>query len=218
MSNKCEQIHAFLNNLTRFVYPYDENYLPKNGIYVQFEKNEFAHSYDRIVRIGTHDGQNNLKQRIFEHFKIEGIRSVFRRKIRCAIVNQNIKSGFSNWTQEDLKDCGISKIGEAKRRLQAKGKWKEIDEILSEYIIDNVSFACIEVNNHRDRKLFESRLISTISNCSECKNTDKWLGIYSTTEKVRYSGLWQEKELWKDDFSDFEFENFIKILEISRKM
>ena len=41
--------------------------VPPNGVYVLFEMGEEGHGGERIVRIGTHTGQNNLAPRIREH-------------------------------------------------------------------------------------------------------------------------------------------------------
>ena len=59
------------------------------GALVLFEKSEKAHDVDRIVRIGTHTGQDNLKSRLKEHFINEvKDRSIFRKNIgRCLLRN-----------------------------------------------------------------------------------------------------------------------------------
>lgn len=65
----CERLHKILNGLKRHRFPFDESLIPKNGIYVLFENGERAHGdCDRIVRIGTHTGKDNLRQRLVEHF------------------------------------------------------------------------------------------------------------------------------------------------------
>jgi len=46
---------------------FNEQEIPKNGIYILFEKGECAHFTDRIVRIGTHTGKNKLRSRLKEH-------------------------------------------------------------------------------------------------------------------------------------------------------
>jgi hypothetical protein len=68
ISEKCQKIHEIFNNLKIHKFPFQESEIPENGIYILFEKNEKAHNTNRIVRIGTHTGQNNLKKRLREHF------------------------------------------------------------------------------------------------------------------------------------------------------
>ena len=68
----CEKLHNIFNGLERHKFPFERSLIPKNGIYILFEKGERAHSNcDRIVRIGTHAGQNNLPKRLTEHFLVE---------------------------------------------------------------------------------------------------------------------------------------------------
>lgn len=60
MSEICQQLHALCNALPRHRFPFDEQAIPRNGIYILFEKGEQAHGGDRIVRVGTHTGENQL--------------------------------------------------------------------------------------------------------------------------------------------------------------
>ena len=90
MSNNLKislELHKLLNNLTRYSYPFEENLIsiPSNGIYIKFEKGEKIEGLDRIVRIGTHTGNNQLHSRLFQHFENENQRrSIFRKNIgRC---------------------------------------------------------------------------------------------------------------------------------------
>lgn len=78
MKKVHEELHRYFNSLERFTFPYNEMHIPQNGIYVFFEKGEYVHGLDRIVRIGTHNGDNKLKLRLKEHFTTENKdRSIF---------------------------------------------------------------------------------------------------------------------------------------------
>jgi pyrimidine operon attenuation protein/uracil phosphoribosyltransferase len=68
MSEICNEFNQLFNNLERFQFPFDESKIPLNGIYILFEVGERAHGTDRIVRIGTHTGDNQLRPRLQEHF------------------------------------------------------------------------------------------------------------------------------------------------------
>ncbi|MEQ8154919.1 MAG: hypothetical protein ABRQ25_08575 [Clostridiaceae bacterium] len=59
MSEVCCKLHKMLRNLERFRFPFDKKSIPKNGVYILFEKNEYGHDGDRIVRIGTHTGKKS---------------------------------------------------------------------------------------------------------------------------------------------------------------
>ena len=58
MSKNCNTIHQWFNGMKKFTFPFNKHEIPENGIYILFEKNEFAHSTNRIVRIGTHTGKS----------------------------------------------------------------------------------------------------------------------------------------------------------------
>ncbi len=83
-------------------------------------------------------------------------------------------------------------------------KQAAIEDKVTEYMHDNFSFAVFEVDKKQDRMLFESRIISTVSNCGECGGSEKWLGNHSPKEKIRQSGLWLVNELWKKSITDIE--------------
>ena len=88
--NYCDYIHKLFNNSQRFSFPFNKADIPSNGIYILFEKGEKAHSVDRIVRIGTHTGKDQLCSRIIEHFLNENKdRSIFRKNVGRAILSKN---------------------------------------------------------------------------------------------------------------------------------
>ena len=53
------------------------------------------------------------------------------------------------------------------------------------------------VEGKAQRPDLESKLISTVSLCQECKPSKDWLGLYSPKEKIREGGLWLVNELYK---------------------
>jgi hypothetical protein len=57
----CEALHERANSLQAFRFPFDEGRIPINGIYILFEKGETAHGTNRIVRVGTHTGDKQLR-------------------------------------------------------------------------------------------------------------------------------------------------------------
>jgi hypothetical protein len=79
MGPLCNSVHAILSALPRQQFPFERNALPRNGLYILFEKGETSHGCDRIVRIGTHTGENQLPSRLRQHFLDENKdRSIFR--------------------------------------------------------------------------------------------------------------------------------------------
>jgi hypothetical protein len=86
MREICSELHQLMDRLPHYHFPFDQAELPQNGIYILFEKGEMAHGTNRIVRVGTHNGQNRLIQRLEEHFINENKDRVYSAKIldaRC---------------------------------------------------------------------------------------------------------------------------------------
>lgn len=55
------------------------------------------------------------------------------------------------------------------------------------------------------RREFESKIISTVSSCNQCKPSENWFGQYSPKDKIQESGLWIVNELYKTPLSEEEF-------------
>jgi len=199
MSVNCERIHKIFNSMKTLSFPFDRNDIPANGIYVLFEKGEYAHSLNRIVRVGTHTGENNLASRLREHFVKENKdRSIFRKNIGRAILNKNHDPYLEKW-EWDLTTMAAkekySKLVDADKQLC-------IEKTVTEYIQNNFTFIVFKVDDRETRLKLESRIISTVSLCNDCKPSNTWLGHFSTKEKIRESGLWLEQGLRKEPLED----------------
>lgn len=199
MSKNCNTIHQWFNGMKRFTFPFDKQDIPQNGIYILFEKGEFAHTTNRIVRIGTHTGQNQLPSRLFQHFLKENKdRSIFRKNIGRALLNKNNDSFLEKWELDLTTRHAKNQYSE----LIDFNKQKEIEKRVTKFIQDNFSFVVFQVDDKEKRLYFESRIISTVSLCEKCKPSENWLGNYSPKEKIRMSGLWIVNELWKTPLND----------------
>lgn len=199
MSEKCKQLHQWFNNLERISFPFDKRKIPLNGIYILFEKGETAHGMDRIVRIGTHTGENKLRSRLKEHFINENKdRSVFRKNIGRALLNRDKDPFLKQWET----DLTSSESREKYSTLIDFEKQKEVEKNVSQYIQANFSFVVIEVEAREKRLELESKIISTISLCDECCPSSDWLGLFSPKEKISKSGLWLVNGLFKETLSD----------------
>jgi hypothetical protein len=202
MSKICKELHLWGNKLPIFSFPFDEKKIPQNGIYLLFEKGEVGHGTNRIVRIGTHTGNNQLRSRLKQHFLTENKdRSIFRKNIGRCFLNKTHDPYLSKWeldlTSKDARDKHSSSID--------KEKQKNLEKKISRYLQDNFSFVVIQIDNKKDRLELESKIISTISTCEECNPSKKWLGNYSPKEKIRESGLWLVNELYKKPLSEKDF-------------
>jgi len=98
MSEICQQLHELFNDLPRYWFPFNELAIPRNGIYILFEKHEHAHGVDRIVRVGTHTGENQLRSRLKQHFLNETKdRSIFRKNIGRAMLQKAEDPFLEQW-------------------------------------------------------------------------------------------------------------------------
>ena len=188
MSKECKDLHDYVRNLKRYAFPFDKNEIYKNGVYILFEKNESGHNGDRIVRIGSHTGNDNLVKRLEEHFLKENKdRSIFRKNIGRALLNKNSDSYLDIW-DIDL----TSKKARTEYQPFIKKDYQElIEKQVSDYIRDNFTFSVIEVLDKEERISLEKRLIEIVSSCNECYPSNNWLGKSSPVDKIRLSGLWQ---------------------------
>jgi len=192
MSQICDELHRWFNNRQRFRFPFDSAAIPRNGIYVLFEAGERAHGGDRIVRAGTHTGENQLCSRLKQHFVLENKdRSIFRKNIGRALLARNHDPYADQWES----DLTSSLAKDQKAHLINPARQRQVERDVSKRIQDFFSFAVIEVANKADRLSLESRIISTISLCSECQPSTGWLGLSSPKNKICESGLWLVNEL-----------------------
>lgn len=206
MSKACEKLHIEINKLPRYHFPFEKKEIYKNGIYFLFEKGEAAHGVDRIVRVGTHTGEDNLYNRLTEHFVNENKdRSIFRKNIGRVFLNKKQDNYLDIW-EKDFKFRKNRELFANKLNLKYQ---KEIEKEVSKYIQKNLSFAIIEIQDKESRLFYESKLISTISLCEECVASEEWLGNFSPKKKIVESGLWLVNELYKTPFTLKETKEFL---------
>lgn len=198
----CEKLHQLANSLPVMSFPFDETKIPENGIYFLFEKAERAHGGRRIVRVGTHTGKDQLRSRLRQHFLMENKdRSIFRKNIGRALLNQAQDKYLAVW-ELDLTPAA------AKRQyggLVSIAKQQELEKLVSRYIREHFTFAVIEIADKDERLALESKIISTVSSCTDCRASSKWFGQHSPRQKIRESGLWLVNELNKTPLSTDEF-------------
>jgi len=192
LSKICHTIHKWFNGMKKHSYPFNKKEIPKNGIYILFERGELAHTKNRIVRIGTHTGNDQLRSRLSQHFLKENKdRSIFRKNIGRALLNKDNDPFIEQWNKRTLHSNSVDSI-----------RQKEIEKRVTKYIQDNFSFVTFQIDDKGKRLELESKIISTVSLCDECKPSQNWLGLSSPEEKIRKSGLWLVNEIWKTPLSE----------------
>ena len=205
------ELHKLLNERKRYSFPFKQfiTEIPQNGIYVIFENGEKYYNHDRIVRIGTHTGDNQLHSRLKQHFIRENKnRSIFRKNIgRCILNKEN--SPYLNLWELDI----TSRIEKDKYLKSLDLDFEtQIETRISRYMQINLSFCVFRIDTKEERLFWESKIVSTLAKSNELKPSLNWIGNDSTKEKIRASGLWQVNELYKDSLTEQEFEQLKGII------
>lgn len=209
MSKECELIHKLTNQLTRHKFPFVDSLIPENGVYVLFEKNEISHGCDRVVRVGTHDGNNRLRARLKEHFLTENKdRSIFRKHIGKAILNKRNDDFIAYWDFDLTPKENQKKYS----HLIDFDYQKQVESEVSIYIRDNFSFSVFEITDKSKRLEVESKIITTVYLCEACNSSHNWLGCYSPSKKIVDSGLWQVNKLNKTPFVASEVDYLLSLI------
>ncbi len=197
MSSECSIVHRLVTELQEHSFPWQESQIPSNGIYIVFEKGEHGHGGNRITRIGTHTGDNQLRSRLKQHFlEANKDRSIFRKNIGRAMLNQQGDPFLEDWEI----DLTTKKARERYSSLMDHEYQKRIETEVSRHIRANFSFCAFEVQEKKERLALEAKLISTVSKCEACKPSQSWLGKSSPVEKISESGLWLINGLYKTPF------------------
>ncbi len=203
MKNSALELHQLFNQQKRYRFPFDKfiNEIPKNGIYIIFERGEKYSDFDRIVRVGTHTGINQLRSRLNQHFVKENKnRSIFRKNIGRCFLNKENNIYLNLWELDNT-----SKVDKAKNLALLDSFFeKELEKKITKYIQTNLSFCVFQIDTKEDRLFWESKIISTLANASNIKASAKWLGNYSTKDKIKVSGLWQVNELYNVAITETE--------------
>ena len=202
MSEICEAIHHLFGACERLDFPFDADQIPRNGIYILYETGELAHGTDRIVRVGTHTGDDQLRSRLHQHFIAENKdRSIFRKNIGRALLNRSGDPFLEQWNW----DLTTRKAKDALGPLLDREKQQAVEAQVTEYLQGYFSFVVFQVASKEDRLRLESRIISTVSWCDKCRPSEGWLGLHSPKPKIREGGLWLVNELYKEPLSEGEF-------------
>lgn len=195
--------------LPKFDFRFDATLLPKNGIYILFEKGETGHRAQRIVRVGTHAGSNQLQSTLRQHFVAEEKdKSILRKNIGRALLNRDHDAYLTLWdvalTTPMQRSVFAEKVG--------MEKMNAVEKHVTGYMHDSFSFVVFGVEHKAERLLWESKIISTVAQCHDCRASADWLGSHSTQEKIRESGLWQLNELYQEPLSDIDLEELALIV------
>jgi len=205
MTSLTFKLHLLFNEQKRFAFPFKhrENEIPNNGIYIVFENGEKFGDLDRIVRVGTHTGDKQLRSRLNQHFVMENKnRSIFRKNIGRCFLNKENSPYLPLWELDTTSRAEKEK----NIKLLDRDFEKQIEKRISDYIQTNLSFCVFQVDTKEQRLFWESKIISTLAKSNELKPSKIWLGNHSTKDKIIAIGLWQVNELFKESLTEEEFE------------
>jgi hypothetical protein len=205
MNSIVFELHKFFNDQRRYRFPFHahKNAIPNNGIYIIFENGETYKNFDRIVRVGTHTGDNQLFSRLNQHFVKENKnRSIFRKNIGRCLLNKVGNPYLQTWDFDTTSSEG--------KRMYSKmidvELEKKIEKDITSYIQANLSFCILKIDDKQQRLFWEAKIASTLAQSKEINPSSGWLGNYSPKEKIRTTGIWQVNELNRESLAEIEFE------------
>lgn len=187
LSVACQKLHEAVWKLPRFRAGFNPNEFPANGIYVLFEVGEHGHGGERIVRIGTHRGPDNLGKRIREHvYTRNKDRSIFRKHIGRALLQRRNDVFLEQW---DV-DLTTKQAREQHEDVIDKATLARVEDEVSAFMNGNFSFCVLRIDQRPTRLLLEQQLLSVVSQCESCGPSEQWLGKHHPNPVIRESGLW----------------------------
>ncbi len=206
MKTIVRELHELFNSRKRYSFPFEgfKFEIPKNGIYLIFEKGERYEQFDRIVRVGTHNGRDQLYSRLKQHFiKENKNRSIFRKNIGRCFLNRDGNPYLSIW------EFDTTSAAEKKKYAQFVDTAfeKQLERQITDYIQANLSFCVFRVDDKIQRLYWESKIASTLAQSADVVPSPSWLGNYSSEERIRSKGLWQVNGLGKEPLTEKQLDS-----------
>jgi len=205
----CDKLHELFNGMHRFnAYTIDEIEF-NNGIYIFFGENERYGNLDRIIRVGTDTGENQLKSRLRQHLLNENKdRSIFRKNIGRAMLNNASDAELLRYWNLDLT-TSENRNKYYNSHLDARQRQLEIR--ISAYL-GNMTFVVFEVNTKEERLRLEEAIISTLYHEQRFTASENWLGNYMPqirNNHVRDSRMWVSQGIYANPLTEEEYEKIV---------
>ena len=160
-----------------------------------FDKTETFNRYSRVVRVGK--AEKSLLTRLTQHFiNLDKDHSILRKHIGRSLLHKWEEE--NNVTYESaVQDWNTKGIGNP-----------ELEEKVTEYLIDNISFCLIPLTDKKQIRKLEQTLLEILSihnrlhheTTGKYIQTDNWLGNYcKENQRVMESGMWNDEHIrnWK---------------------
>lgn len=183
------RVYTLIAPLPRYDHHTPTEQLPKNGIYLFFERGEVVQRRNkilqRIVRVGTHKKNGLFSRRIRQHYgrvaSLGGNKnaSVFRRHLGGALLRRL-----------DLSDPRLEEW-----LTQGAPTFPEVESMVSLLLRFDFAFSCLRVDREGERLDLERSLIALLAQHPLGRPSRTWLGAYAASERIRESGLWNTQHL-----------------------
>ena len=196
--NLTRELYTFQLKRPRYNYLTASSFLPRNGIYLFFEKGEEVdNGLERIVRVGTHKADDRFRGRIRQHY---GSRSTLSGNKNASVFRKHL--GGALLRKVDPFDVRLAEwIGQGGRR------YLEVEAMVSEYLRANFTYCCFDVAGMAERLLLEKGIIAQLAKYPLGRPSDGWLGQHACDDKIRRSGLWNTQQLDAEplDYQQLEY-------------
>jgi hypothetical protein len=184
----CKELHLLFNSIPRMDYRMIQDIPFANGIYIMFEEGESLYGTDRIVRIGTHTGADNLRSRLNSHYLVPNRhRSIFRKNIGRTILHKEEDPYLDVWNRNQNDPANLDPTN-----IEHQNK---TETAVREYLQQRITYVCIPEIEKKTRLRLEKGMISTLHNSPEFGPGREWMGNHSPISAIRESGLWQTQGL-----------------------
>lgn len=217
MNNRCLELHKIFNSMKRYTFDTIDQIPFNNGIYIFFEKGETYNDYDRIVRVGTDTGENNLKSRMKQHFENPNKdRSIFRKNIGRAVLNKDNNPLLKYWNLDLTNRANKDKYFDADLEKERQ----QLESWITKYLHDNMSFVVFPVNTKEERLRLEEAIISTLYQSKDFQASKDWLGNYVLPTKanhVKDARMWLSQGIKAKALTDEEMDKLYKICEVENE-
>jgi len=174
---------------------------PEQGVYFFFDRNEPNPGLGlpgRIVRVGSHGVAANKNSALWARLRQHrGSLKNGGGNHRCSIFRWHIGTAIEgmppSWLNRNTSNSEVA-------RLEHKHEC-----FVSDYIRE-LSFTVIKIlgtpSKDCQRAVFERECIAFLSWAGQnglIKTGNKWLGLQTVNDKIKKSGLWNVKDVWKQE-------------------
>lgn len=176
--DRTAALHALAATLPRHRFPVSRLDIPANGVYLLFEAGETAPdgagTVDRIVRAGSHTGEDRLARRLGAHVAGDRRRSAFRLHLGAALL-----------ARDDPADPRLAAwLGDERTPMP------EVEAAVSAAVKERFTVACIPVPDKAERLALERGIVALLAQHPLAPPSGAWLGRHASPAEIRRSGLW----------------------------